>query len=118
MDINNAWDFDRRLLQLLTKFGISDTTQRIGTMSGGQIKRLSLALALLDDPDILLLDEPTNHLDIDMIEWLEKYLSNSETTLLMVTHDRYFLDRICDHIIEISHGNLYIHNGNIKCFNV
>ncbi len=116
MDIANAWDFDRRLLQLLTKFGISDTTQTIGTMSGGQIKRLSLALALLDDPDILLLDEPTNHLDIDMIEWLENYLSNTETTLLMVTHDRYFLDRICDHIIEISHGNLYVHNGNYSYF--
>ena len=116
MDINNAWDYERRLKQLLEKFNIIDLEQKIETMSGGQIKRLSLALALLDNPDVLLLDEPTNHLDIDMIEWLEKYLQNSSVTLLMVTHDRYFLDRICDHIIEISDGNLYYHKGNYSYF--
>ena len=116
MDINNAWDYERRLKQLLEKFNIIDLEQKIETMSGGQIKRLSLALALLDNPDVLLLDEPTNHLDIDMIEWLEKYLQNSSVTLLMVTHDRYFLDRICNHIIEISEGNLYYHKGNYSYF--
>ena len=116
MDLNDAWDYERRLQQLLEKFSISDLEQKIETMSGGQIKRLSLALTLLDNPDILLLDEPTNHLDIGMIEWLEKHLQSSSITLLMVTHDRYFLDRICDNIIEISHGNLYFHNGNYSYF--
>jgi len=116
MDVFDAWDFDRRLKQLLNKFNILDTDQKISAMSGGQIKRLSLALALLDKPDILLLDEPTNHLDIDMIEWLEKHLSNSDITLLMVTHDRYFLDRICNNILEMSNGKLYLHKGNYSYF--
>lgn len=116
MDIHNAWDYERRLKQILEKFNIVDLDQTVGTMSGGQVKRLSLALALLDNPDILLLDEPTNHLDIDMIEWLEKHLQSSSVTLLMVTHDRYFLDRICNGIIEISDGELFHHNGNYSYF--
>ncbi len=116
MDINNAWDYERRLKQLLEKFNILDLDQKVETMSGGQLKRLSLAITLLDNPDILLLDEPTNHLDIDMIEWLEKYLQNSAVTLLMVTHDRYFLDRICNKILEISDGSLYYHIGNYSYF--
>jgi ABC transport system ATP-binding/permease protein len=116
MDIHNAWDYERRLKQLLERFNITELDKRIDTMSGGQLKRLSLALALLDNPDILLLDEPTNHLDIDMIEWLEKHLQNSAITLLMVTHDRYFLDRICNHIIEISDGILHMHRGNYSYF--
>lgn len=116
MDVYNAWDFERRLKLLLGKFNIVDLEQKISKMSGGQIKRLSLALTLLDNPDILLLDEPTNHLDIEMIEWLENHLSASDITLFMVTHDRYFLDRICNTIIEISDGSLYTHNGNYSYF--
>jgi len=105
MDKFEAWDYDRRLTEMLSRFGISDLQQKTETLSGGQNKRLALALTLLDKPDLLLLDEPTNHLDIDMIEWLEKYLSASDVTLFMVTHDRYFLDRICNHILELSHGH-------------
>ncbi|MAZ92796.1 MAG: ABC transporter [Lentimicrobiaceae bacterium] len=116
MDVNDSWDYDRRLKQLLTKLKITDTSGRISEMSGGQIKRLSLALALLDNPDVLLLDEPTNHLDIEIIEWLEEYLISSLVTLLMVTHDRYFLDRICDQIVELTNGEVYIHNGNYSYF--
>lgn len=116
MDIHKAWDYERRLKQLLEKFNIVDLNQKVETMSGGQIKRLSLALTLLDNPDILLLDEPTNHLDIEMIEWLEKKLQGTSVTLLMVTHDRYFLDRICNAIIEINDGKIYHHKGNYSYF--
>jgi ATP-binding cassette subfamily F protein uup len=84
----------------------------VGTLSGGEKKRLALAMTLLDDPDLLILDEPTNHLDVEMIEWLEKHLSQSATTLLMVTHDRYFLDRVCNHIMELDEGNMFHHQGN------
>ncbi|MCD4737352.1 MAG: ATP-binding cassette domain-containing protein, partial [Bacteroidales bacterium] len=116
MDHKNAWDYERRLRQLLNLFRITDTTKKVDVLSGGEKKRLALALVLLDEPDLLILDEPTNHLDVDMIEWLEKFLSRSKLTLLMVTHDRYFLDRICDHIIEMSLGQLYFHNGNYEYF--
>ena len=116
MDIASAWDYDRRLTQLLERFRINNPDQKISQMSGGQIKRLSLALALLDEPDLLLLDEPTNHLDIDMIEWLEKYLEESRSTILMVTHDRYFLDRVCDNIIELTHGDIFHHRGNYSYY--
>lgn len=116
MDIHKAWDYERRLRQLLEKFNIVELDQKVETLAGGQIKRLSLALTLLDDPDILLLDEPTNHLDIEMIEWLEKLLQSSSVTLLMVTHDRYFLDRICNAIIEINDGKIYHHKGNYSYF--
>jgi len=98
MDQLHGWDYERRLKQLLDLFHIIDTTQVVGTLSGGERKRLALALVLLDEPDLLILDEPTNHLDIDMIEWLERYLSSSNLTLLMVTHDRYFLDKLTDHL--------------------
>ncbi len=116
MDINQAWDYERRLKQILEKFNITNLNQTAGTMSGGQLKRLSLAITLLDNPDVLLLDEPTNHLDIDMIEWLESELQASNATLFMVTHDRYFLDRVCNAIIEISDGKLYHHRGNYQYF--
>ncbi len=116
MDLLQAWDYDRRLKQVLTKFSISHLDQQIATLSGGQKKRLALALTLLDEPDILLLDEPTNHLDIDMIEWLEKYLQQSSVTLFMVTHDRYFLDRVCNHIVEMTDGTIYNHQGNYSYF--
>lgn len=116
MDHKNAWDYERRLKQLLTLFRIIETDKKIAILSGGEKKRLALALTLLDEPDLLILDEPTNHLDVDMIEWLEKYLSRANLTLLMVTHDRYFLDRVCNHILEMSNGQFYYHNGNYEYF--
>ena len=112
MDGLQAWSYEQRLKQLLYTFEITDLSQKIGTLSGGQVKRLALALVLLDDPDILFLDEPTNHLDMGMIEWLEKYLTQSTKTLFMVTHDRYFLDRVCNKIFELYQGTMYVHNGN------
>ncbi len=116
MDANQAWDYDRRLKAMLTRFGINDLSQRINTLSGGQKKRLALSLTLLDNPEFLILDEPTNHLDIEMVEWLEDYLSQSTITLLMVTHDRYFLDRVCNVILEMHHGKLFRHQGNYSYF--
>jgi len=116
MDSLEAWDFDRRLESMLTRFGIVDKTQLVRTLSGGQKKRLALALALLDTPDFLILDEPTNHLDIEMVEWLEDYLTQSSVTLLMVTHDRYFLDRVCNVILEMNDGTMYRHQGNYSYF--
>ena len=112
MDALQAWSYEQRLKQLLYTFDITDLSQKVGTLSGGQVKRLALALVLLDDPDILFLDEPTNHLDMGMIEWLEKYLTQSTKTLFMVTHDRYFLDRVCNKIFELYQGTMYTHNGN------
>lgn len=112
MDHVNGWDYERQLKIILTKFNFTDLNRKIESFSGGEQKRLSLALVLLDNPDLLVLDEPTNHLDIDMIEWLESYLSPSTTTLLMVSHDRYFLDNVCNHIWEMSDGKIFHHNGN------
>jgi ATP-binding cassette subfamily F protein uup len=116
MDKANAWDYKRRIKQILFRLNITDLKQKVGDLSGGQKKRLSLALILLNEPDLLILDEPTNHLDVEMIEWLEKYLQQKKITLLMVTHDRYFLDRVCNHILELEDGKLYHHNGNYDYF--
>lgn len=116
MDAFEAWDFDRRLTSMLSRFGVSDLSQRVNTLSGGQKKRLAIAITVLDHPDLLIMDEPTNHLDIEMVEWLEEYLAQSNITLLMVTHDRYFLDRVCDQIIELHNGKLYRHQGNYSYF--
>lgn len=116
MDELEAWDHERKLEEMLSLFGITQRDQRIESLSGGQKKRLALAMTLLDKPHILLLDEPTNHLDIEMIEWLENYLSQNHITLLMVTHDRYFLDRVCNHILELSDGKLFHHKGNYSYF--
>jgi ATP-binding cassette subfamily F protein uup len=116
MDRVDAWDYERRLKQLLDLFRITDTSQMVSDLSGGEKKRLALALVLLDEPDLLMLDEPTNHLDIDMIEWLERYLSQTNLTLLMVTHDRYFLDRVCNRIIELSQGKMFHYQGNYELF--
>ena len=116
MDQYSAWDYERRIKQILSKFKITDLSQKVGKLSGGQKKRLSLSLLLIDEADVLLLDEPTNHLDVEMIEWLEKYLSQQKTTLLMVTHDRYFLENVCNHILELENGQLYHHKGNYSYF--
>jgi len=116
MDRLHAWDYERRLRQLLDLFRITNTEQLVGKLSGGEKKRLAMALVLLDEPDFLILDEPTNHLDIDMIEWLEDYLSRSTLTLLMVTHDRFFLDRVCNRIFELSLGSLFQYQGNYEYF--
>ena len=116
MDQYSAWDYERRIKQILSKFKITDLSQKVGKLSGGQKKRLSLSLLLIDEADVLLLDEPTNHLDVEMIEWLEKYLSQQKITLLMVTHDRYFLENVCNHILELENGQLYHHKGNYSYF--
>ncbi|MEZ5069605.1 MAG: ABC-F family ATP-binding cassette domain-containing protein [Bacteroidales bacterium] len=116
MDLSGAWDYERRLIQLLDLFRITDTTRRVDTLSGGEKKRLALALVLLDEPEFLILDEPTNHLDVDMIEWLEEYLAQANLTLLMVTHDRYFLDRVCNRILELHQGGLFQYPGNYEYF--
>ncbi|MDE5912185.1 MAG: ATP-binding cassette domain-containing protein, partial [Muribaculaceae bacterium] len=98
--------------RMLSQLGISDPSAPTATMSGGQQKRVAIAAALLDEPDLLILDEPTNHLDIKVIEWLETRLKRSRMTLLLVTHDRYFLDRVCNKIIEIDHGGIFTYQGN------
>lgn len=116
MDKLNAWDYESRSKQILGKLGIHDVDQKIAKLSGGQKKRLSLAKILIEEPDFLILDEPTNHLDVDMIEWLEGYLKSLNKTLLLVTHDRYFLDRLVNHIIELDNDTLYTYKGNYEYF--
>ena len=116
MDKANAWNFNNDLKQILSRFKIHDLDQNLKDLSGGQRKRLSLAMLIMDAPELLLLDEPTNHLDIEMIEWLDKYLNSQNITLLMITHDRYFLDRVCNHILELEDGKLYHHKGNYTYF--
>lgn len=108
----NGWDYTQRLTQLLGQLGIDDVQAPTSAMSGGQLKRMALACAIASEPDILLLDEPTNHLDIKVIEWLEQYLKRSRATILMVTHDRYFLDRVCNKIVEIDRQQMFAYDGN------
>lgn len=112
MDASGGWTYEDRMRQVLTQLKISDLSQRVGKLSGGQQKRVALAKVILDEPELLILDEPTNHLDIDMIEWLEDYLSRSRVALLMVTHDRYFLDKVCSKILEIDERKIYAYEGN------
>lgn len=116
MEAAGAWNYDERLRQLLTRFHITDMNARMGTLSGGQQKRVALARILLENSDMIILDEPTNHLDIDIIEWLENYLTRQNVTLLMVTHDRYFLDRVCNKIIEIDRQQTFSYDGNYDCY--
>jgi len=116
MDIHNAWEFELRFKQILFQLKLDNLDQRIKTMSGGQIKRLALAQALISNPDLLVLDEPTNHLDLEMIEWLEDYFAKSQFTLFMVTHDRYFLERVCNEIIELDEGKLHTYKGNYSYY--
>ena len=116
MDDLKAWDYEAYIKELLFKFNINDLTKTVSTLSGGQLKRLALTRILIKDPELLIMDEPTNHLDLDMIEWLEKYLQRPNLTLFMVTHDRYFLDRVCNSIVELSGGQLYKYKGNYEDF--
>lgn len=116
MDHLKAWDYERRAKQILSQLKIRDFGQKISQLSGGQIKRVALANVLITEPDMLILDEPTNHLDLEMIEWLEKYLSHTTMSILMVTHDRYFLDRICSSIIEMDNSQIYSYKGNYSLY--
>lgn len=116
MDELSAWDIEVEIKQILTELKIDLHDQKIAELSGGQRKRVALAKVLIDKPDILILDEPTNHLDLEMIEWLENYLDKTKATLLMVTHDRYFLDRVCDEIIEMEDNQIYRYTGNYSYF--
>lgn len=116
MDAAGAWDYEDRLGQLLTQLHIGDMSAKVDTLSGGQRKRVALARLILERPDLMILDEPTNHLDIEVIEWLENYLSHSRVTLLLVTHDRYFLDRVCNRIIELDNRRAYFHAGNFDYY--
>lgn len=116
MDAANAWDFETKYRQILSKLKLDDLTQKVGKLSGGQKKRIAMAMALLSDPQLLIMDEPTNHLDLEMIEWLEAYFKQEDYTILMVTHDRYFLDRVCNEIIELDQGQLYTYKGNYSYY--
>jgi ATP-binding cassette subfamily F protein uup len=116
MDILQAWDYEYKAKQILTQLKITDFGQKISELSGGQVKRVALANVLITGPDLIILDEPTNHLDLDMVEWLEEYLLRSRLSLLMVTHDRYFLDRVCNEIIEIDQQQLFGYKGNYSYY--
>lgn len=116
MELNQAWDFETLYKQILFKLKLEDLSQKVSILSGGQKKRLALANALINKPDLLILDEPTNHLDLEMIEWLEAFFAKENITLFMVTHDRYFLERVCNEIIELDEGQLYNYKGNYSYY--
>ena len=116
MDQHNAWDFETQYKLVLSKLKLPDLSMKVGKLSGGQKKRLSLAILLINKPDLIILDEPTNHLDLEMIEWLEEYFKKEKITLFMVTHDRYFLERVCNEIIELDHGELHKYKGNYSYY--
>ncbi|NVJ89825.1 MAG: ABC-F family ATP-binding cassette domain-containing protein [Flavobacteriaceae bacterium] len=116
MEQHNAWDFETQYKQILSKLKLENLNQKVNSLSGGQRKRLSLAILLISKPDLLILDEPTNHLDLEMIEWLEDFFAKEKITLFMVTHDRYFLERVCDEILELDNGNLYKYKGNYSYY--
>ena len=116
MDLHKAWDYETRIKQILGKLKITNFEQTISELSGGQLKRVALANVLISEPDLIILDEPTNHLDLEMVEWLEDFLKKSNMSLLMVTHDRYFLDRVCTDIYELDHNGLYHYNGNYSYY--
>ncbi len=116
MDIHNAWDFETQYKQILFKLKLEDLKLKVKNLSGGQSKRLALAIILINKPDLLILDEPTNHLDLEMIEWLEDYFAKENITLFMVTHDRFFLERVCNEIIELDNGKIYQYKGNYSYY--
>ena len=116
MEHYNAWDFETQYKQILSKLKLEDLSLKVGALSGGQKKRLSLAIVLINKPDLLILDEPTNHLDLEMIEWLEAFFAKEKITLFMVTHDRYFLERVCNEILELDNGKIYKYKGNYSYY--
>ncbi|SOS48037.1 Uncharacterized ABC transporter ATP-binding protein YfmR [Tenacibaculum dicentrarchi] len=116
MEQHNAWDFETQYTQILSKLKLDNLQLKVGKLSGGQKKRLALAIVLIKKPDLLILDEPTNHLDLEMIEWLEAFFAKEKITLFMVTHDRYFLERVCNEIIELDNGKLYKYKGNYSYY--
>jgi len=116
MDQNDAWDFENQYKQILSKLKLDRLDAKVGALSGGQKKRIALCNVLLEQPELLILDEPTNHLDLEMIEWLEDYFKKEKITLLMVTHDRYFLERVCNEIIDLDEGKLYSYKGNYSYY--
>ncbi|MFZ4436379.1 MAG: ABC-F family ATP-binding cassette domain-containing protein [Flavobacterium psychrophilum] len=116
MDQLNAWDFETQYKQILFKLKLEDFKLKVKNLSGGQKKRLALAIILINRPDLLILDEPTNHLDLEMIEWLESYFAKENITLFMVTHDRFFLERVCNEIIELDNGKIYQYKGNYSYY--
>ena len=116
MDQHNAWDFETQYRQILSKLKLDNLTLKVSSLSGGQRKRLSLAIVLINKPDLLILDEPTNHLDLEMIEWLEAFFAKEKITLFMVTHDRYFLERVCNEILELDEGKIYKYKGNYSYY--
>jgi len=116
MEQHNAWDFETQYKQILFKLKLENLNQKVSSLSGGQRKRLSLAVILIHKPDLLILDEPTNHLDLEMIEWLENYFTKEKITLFMVTHDRYFLERVCNEIVELDNGSFYTYKGNYSYY--
>lgn len=116
MDNHKAWDYEVKIKQILSKLSVGELQKSVDKLSGGQRKRVALAKILIDEPDFLILDEPTNHLDLDMIEWLEEYLSGQQVSLLMVTHDRYFLERVCNVILELDQGTMFRYPGNYSYY--
>ena len=121
MEIHKAWDLENEMKQILSQLKITDLDAKMKTLSGGQVKRVALAKLLVETRaehrhTLLIMDEPTNHLDVDMVEWLENYLSKAMVTLLLVTHDRYFLDAVCNIIWELEDRNLYLHNGSYSTY--
>ncbi len=116
MTIFDAWDYELKIRQILSQLQITELDQPVGTLSGGQKKRVALSKLLIMEPDLVIMDEPTNHLDIEMIEWLEEYLTAKNMTLFLITHDRYFLDRVCTQILELDNGKLFPYNGNYSLY--
>ena len=116
MDMLNAWDYEQRIKQILSQLKITDFHQKIGELSGGQVKRVALANVLISEPELLIMDEPTNHLDLEMVEWLEEHLTRNNISLLMVTHDRYFLDRVCNQILEIDQKQIFSYKGSYSYY--
>ena len=116
MDAAEAWDYEHQIREILSQFNIHNLGQRVGTLSGGEKKKVALARILIQDANLLIMDEPTNHLDIRMIEWLEKHLSKQKLAILLVTHDRYFLDNVCDEILELDYDRVHHYKGNFDYF--
>jgi len=116
MDSRNAWQYEIKVKQVLTRLDLTEINMSVSALSGGQRKRVALASMMIHDADLIVLDEPTNHLDLEVIEYLEEYLKRTSSSVLMVTHDRYFLDRVCNHILELDNGKMFAYKGNYSYF--